>query len=37
MSSVGGVGEESDQPRYCDSKNGKVAARLQVGFVLEGL
>lgn len=36
MSSVGGVGEEGDQPRYCDSKNGKVAARVQVWLVVEG-
>lgn len=30
ISSVGRVGEEIDQLRYCNSKNGKRAARVQV-------
>ena len=34
ISSVGGVVVGGDQLRYCDSKNGKVAARVHVWFVL---
>lgn len=30
ISSIGGVVDGGDQPRYCDSKNGKGAARVHV-------